>query len=81
MCRYKNGNPQKSSRFVCLSCGRIIMEGIQRPKQREKYHIKDLYCVYEDKDVKSVEVRWCDDFDEIKEKIPELKREYNYIER
>ena len=31
------------------------MEGIQRPKQREKYHIKDLYCVFEGKDSKSVE--------------------------
>ncbi len=77
MCRYKNGNPKKSSKFICLSCGRVIMEGIQRPKQREKYHIKDLYCVFEGKDSKSVEVRWCDNINEIRKHLPELRREYN----
>jgi hypothetical protein len=53
------------------------MEGIQRPKQREKYHIKDLYCVFEGKDSKSVEVRWCDNINEIRKHLPELRREYN----
>ena len=74
----KNGNPKKKSEFICLSCGRIIMDGIQRPRQREKDHIKDLFCVFEGKDVKSIEVRWCDDVNEIRAKIPELKREYGY---
>ena len=57
------------------------MDGIQRPKQREYLHIKDLYCVYEDSDVKSVEVRWCDDINGVRENIPELKREYGYIKK
>lgn len=74
----KNGNPKKKSEFICLSCGRIIMDGIQRPRQREKDHIKDLFCVFEGKDVKSIEVRWCDDVNEIRAKVPELKREYGY---
>ena len=30
MCRYKNGNPKHASRFICLSCGKIIMEKIQK---------------------------------------------------
>jgi hypothetical protein len=67
----KNGNPKKRSEFICLSCGRIIMDGIQRPRQREKDHIKDLFCVFEGKDVN-------DDVNEIRAKIPELKREYGY---
>lgn len=61
----KNGNPKKRSEFICLSCGRIIMDGIQRPRQREKDHIKDLFCVFEGKDVKSIEVRWCNSVIEI----------------
>lgn len=76
MSRNKNGNPQLASDFICLSCGRVIMKGIQRPRQREHLHIKDLYCVFEKKTVKSVEVRWCDEEVEIREHIPELKREY-----
>lgn len=44
----------------------------------KKDHIKDLFCVFEGKDVKSIEVRWCDDVNEIRAKIPELKREYGY---
>lgn len=77
MCK-RNGHPKRASSFICLSCGKVIMEGIQRPKQREYLHIKDLYCVFENKDVKAVEVRWCDNKDEIIQHIPELKREYNH---
>lgn len=44
----------------------------------EYLHIKDLYCAFENKDVKAVEIRWCDDKDEIIQHISELKREYNY---
>lgn len=77
MCK-SNGHPKRASSFICLSCGKIIMEGIQRPKQQEYLHIKDLYCAFENKDVKAVEIRWCDDKDEIIQHISELKREYNY---
>lgn len=28
MCK-RNGNPKKSSKFICLSCGKIIMENRQ----------------------------------------------------
>ena len=77
MCK-SNGHPKRASSFICLSCGKIIMEGIQRPKQQEYLHIKDLYCAFENKDVKAVEIRWCDDKDEIIQHISELKRESNY---
>ena len=75
MCRA--GRPDRKSKFICLSCGRVIMDGIQRKRTREKYHVKDLYCLYERKDSKAVEVRWCDSINDIKEYIPKLKREYN----
>ena len=61
MCRA--GRPDRKSKFICLSCGRVIMDGIQRKRTREKYHVKDLYCLYERKDSKAVEVRWCDSID------------------
>lgn len=69
----------KSSKFICLSCGKIIMDGIQRRnRQRECFHIKDLFCPFEGKEVKSVEVRWCNQMNEVKEKIPALKERYGY---
>ena len=73
MCKQKLGNLKKTSRFICLSCGKVILDGVQRARQREHLHIKDLYCYCEKKDVKSVEVRWCDTESEVREKIPEIK--------
>lgn len=76
MCK-RNGNPKKSSKFICLSCGKIIMEGIQRPNQRKYLHVKDLFCPYEGIESKTVEVRWCDDIEEVKSKVPEIKENIN----
>jgi chromatin remodeling complex protein RSC6 len=79
MSRYKNGNPKKKSRFICCKClqENMIGTGIQREhKQREKNHVKDLYCL-EDKEVtKNLEVRYCDIFEEMMDKASELHIEY-----
>lgn len=49
------------------------MEGIQRPNQRKYLHVKDLFCPYEGIESKTVEVRWCDDIEEVRSKISEIK--------
>lgn len=75
MCK-RNGNPKRRSKFYCLKCGEEIMDGIQRASQREKEHVKDLYCYLCKGEVKAVEVRYCDDEREILGKIPELRERY-----
>lgn len=77
MCRCKMGNPKKSSRFICLKhCGENFTgSGIQRGKIRERFHIKDLYCPQCKEIVKNLEVRYCDDFEEIMNKAVELHKE------
>lgn len=75
MCK-KNRNPKRKSEFYCIKCGNKIMDGIQRLSQREKCHVKDLYCYVCKEDVKAVEVRYCDDEREILDKIPELREKY-----
>lgn len=82
MCRYKMGNPKRSSRFICCRClkeNRIGL-GIQRGgHQREKGHIKDLTCINPGCDgtiTKNIEIRYCDGFEEIMEKAKELHKVY-----
>ena len=54
------GNPKTSSQFICLKCLNIGISGIQRKLQREKLHLKELYC-YQCREVtKHIEVRHCD---------------------
>lgn len=78
MSRYKNGNPKRQSRFICLQClqENRLAQGIQRKSQREKFHIKDLYCLSCRKICKCVEVRYCDSFDEVMDKAKELSKIY-----
>lgn len=79
MSRCKNGNPKKRSRFICLKCGRMdgIVEGIQRVHaQREKYHIKDLYCTHCGETVKALEVRYNDYLPEMQAMADELTDVY-----
>lgn len=81
MCRYNMGNPKKQSRFICLRClnENHVGSGIQRSNQREKGHIKDLTCINQGCNgtiTKNIEVRYCDDFNEIMGKAEELHREY-----
>ena len=81
MCRggkYKNGNPKRASRFICLSHVGIneIGNGIQRSNQRQKGHVKDLYCLQCKAVTKNLEIRYCDSFDEMMQKAEKLHREY-----
>ena len=40
--RYKNGNPKKCSRFICLHClqENFVVDGLQRRHQRPNNHVK-----------------------------------------
>lgn len=79
--RYKNGNPKRQSRFICLCCMRenMLVTGIQRKQQREKEHIKDLFCLHCSCITKNIEVRYCDSYDEIYE-FAKKKRENYYTD-
>ena len=79
MSRYKNGNPKYKSRFICMKCMKEnqIGTGIQRTHgQREKAHIKDLYCLNCKEITKSYEVRYMDDIDEAWECAEEIRSQY-----
>lgn len=78
MCRCRMGNPKKSSQFICLSHLGIneIGNGIQRSNQREKNHVKDLYCLQCQTVTKNLEVRYCDSFQEMMGKAEVLHKEY-----
>lgn len=79
MCRCKNGNPKKSSHFICIKHQgeNCLGAGIQRGgHQREKWHRKDLYCVKCREVTKNLEVRWCDDYIEAYEIAEKLREEY-----
>ena len=79
MCRCRMGNPKKQSRFICLKCLQIGIPGIQRKSQREKFHVKDLFCPHCQIETKHIEIRHCDWIDEIMDKAEDLHREY-YME-
>ena len=80
MSRYKNGNPKRASRFICMKCmSENQLAGIQRfGHQREKYHVKDLLCINPGCKctTKNMEIRWCDTYDEIYERA--VKERVNY---
>ena len=75
------GNPQQSSRFICLQCLKEnkLGAGIQRTRRREKNHIKDLTCLNPGCNgtvTKNVEVRFFDNFDAVMLKAEELRVKY-----
>lgn len=82
MSRYKNGNPKRSSWFLCLHCMKInqLGTGIQRiGHQREKYHVKDLMCVNPGCNgltTKNLEIRWCDTYEDVYKKALRLRENY-----
>ena len=83
MCRggkYKNGNPKRSSRFICCKCLKenFVGSGIQRANQREKGHTKDLFCICCGEITKNTEVRYCDSFNEMMEKAEEYARQEGF---
>lgn len=79
MSRCKNGNPKKSSRFICLRCLKVnnVGSGIQRPNQKEEDHRKDLVCLCTklQEKTKNLEVRYCDDLGEKMEEAARLHEE------
>ena len=81
MGRCRMGNPKKMSRWICLYCMKEnhVGDGIQRGgKQREKNHIKDLVCICTKLEctTKNLEVRYCDNFQEMMNKAKELRPKY-----
>ena len=78
--KIKAGNPRKSSRFICLNCLQsdlVTGEGIQRRHgQRNENHIKDLWCCGCKNTVKTLEVRYFDDYKEKLEEAKELRNKY-----
>ena len=80
-CWNVNGNPKKKSRWICLKCLKEnhVGDGIQRgSRQREKYHIKDLSCLCSDinEQTKNLEVRYCDNFQEMMIKAKKIHRKF-----
>ena len=73
------GNPKKMSRFICIRCLKenVVGQNIQRKSQREKGHVKDLICLCTGlQDItKNVEVRYCDNFQEMMIKAENLHKE------
>ena len=82
--KIKAGNPRKSSRFICLNCLQsdlVTGEGIQRRHgQRNENHIKDLWCCRCRDTVKTLEVRYFDDYEEKMEEAKELRNKYYEME-
>lgn len=83
-----NGNPERKSKFICIHClqENHVGDGIQRKpgECREKYHIKHLVCLCTGLQRRTVnmEVRYCDNFDEIMDKVIKVRDQYynDYIE-
>ena len=79
--RYKQGNPKRASRFLCLHCMKVNqLSGIQRISQREKYHVKDLICISPEcrnfASTKNMEIRWCDTCDDVYKKAAQVREIY-----
>ena len=75
------GNPKQQSRFICLHCLKenCVGAGIQRLRQREKGHIKDMMCINkgcEGMTTKNIEVRYCDDFQTAMRKAERLHKKF-----
>ena len=51
------GNKFEISHFVCLECGHEFPLPRPKARRREKGHIKDLYCPFCKKEVKTKEIR------------------------
>lgn len=79
MNNYRYGNPKKQSRFICCKCRteNKIAVGLQRNyRQREKGHIKDLFCLKCQDVTKNIEVRYCDRFDEMMEMAETVHKQF-----
>lgn len=69
----------RSSRFLCIKHlgENYLGAGIQRGgHQREKFHVKNLYCLHCKSISRCLEIRWCDTYEEVYDKAVELRQEY-----
>lgn len=68
----------RTSRFICLRCLKLNQQGMYRRRIREKGHIKNLYCSCTKftKKTKNLEVRYCDNLDEMIELAVSLHEKY-----
>lgn len=74
---YKNhGNPKKTSDFICLKCLQRNVKGMDRKRIRERFHVKDLYCIYCLDKTKQIEMRYCDYFPEVMAEAKQLQMKY-----
>lgn len=66
--KIKVGTPTKASKFICLKCLQADLttcDGIQRRhEQRNKNHIKDMWCCRCKENVKTLEVRFFDNYEQ-----------------
>lgn len=67
------GNPERSSTFICLECRKENMPGIQRNLSKEWGHVKTMYCPWCNEVTKNVEVRFMDNYEEVRRDIPRLR--------
>lgn len=67
---------QNYSSFICLRCMNTGLSGIYRNQQREKYHVKDLFCFSCFMNTKHIEIRGCDFKCDILQKAPEIRKRY-----
>ena len=55
----------------------MLGDQMYRSRQREKYHVKDLTCIYCGGEItKNLEVRWSDGFQESMEYARGIRRKY-----
>lgn len=80
MGKIKMGNSKKKSSFVCIKCLRKGIDGIQRKGQREKFHKKELYCIFCKSETKHIEVRYCDWMEEVMKEAQKLHNEIYLME-
>lgn len=62
--------------FVANVSLKISLAQEYREEQREKGHIKDLYCLSCSDITQNIEVRYCDDYLEVMDKAIQLYKEY-----
>ena len=58
--RNKNQRLVKISKFICTECGFELFLPRPTGKQREKNHLKKLYCIRCQKEINHIEIRSCD---------------------